>query len=546
MNRLGAYVLLLAAIACTTKEEVGTSDARLVTEGTVVGVDNPTFSSSGTAQDFNLGATYSLIGSSPTSSSPIWFVAYEDHTSAAPKTTLGWATASTALSGGFTTCFDNAGSCNSIDKTGITFDHWATNPQPTAAGNGTGLVFAAAVYASTSLLDHDQVMLMMDDTGGDHLGQSSGQAISVTDGAADGCDTGEMRAPYVTVDSTAFPGTPLIYVVWGRKGSGSWGACIRSFSVALNTLITDGPVSAGHGVGSLDREGFNDGQGGLIAQAADGMVSVAYTNQDNVPSTTSGCSSNTGLAWEMTSSSDGSHWATSSTIVHTSSFDWCALRTTPGTDSTAKVIKRLREYDFVLSSGGISYVAVNDTAQTIRLYMSATRGIKIPNMNATNDSPWREFCPTVTHGSGVVVNWTDPGDPCPNALVAPSTDVFRPMLTVDGNGQLSLAWWQRDDGMLHGPAFAKLMYIGNVLPRLGTATDPWQPSSSTPQVLQGAFDPAVGGLDKHDALGWYQTMPSTRSSYNECSGATDIEAYWTNPSFNGLQNIFTAPITLTP
>ena len=181
---------------------------------------------------------------------------------------------------------------------------------------------------------------------------------------------------------------PTYWAVWGHKGAGSWGGCIRSFTVDPSTgaiTFSGTPAGAGFTIDNMDREGLNDGQGALIVQANDGMATVVYSNQDNVPATTADCSSNTSIGWGSVSTTDGDDWTSHSQIFHSTNFAWCTL-TWIRSGANPKVIKGTREFDFVIAPDGNSYVAVNDSADSIRLFMSVTRGVPVPGLGAPNDN----------------------------------------------------------------------------------------------------------------------------------------------------------------
>jgi hypothetical protein len=339
--------------------------------------------------------------------------------------------------------------------------------------------------------------------------------------------------PDPTTANAVFPNppvvTPTFWVAWGHKGSGSFGGCARTYQFdSSGDPHAAGPASAGYTIDGMDVEGFGDGQGALVIQASDGMATVVYSNQDNVPATTASCNSNTSIGWGAVSTTNGDDWTDHSTIFHSTAFAWCTLTDSLG--ANPKVIKGRREFDFVIAPDGNSYVAVNDEANSIRLFMSTTRGVKVPNLGAPNDSPWREFCPTNTS------NWTDPGTHCGSGWF-PSEDsgltpveVFRPTLSADGNSAVALMWYQHVDAPGPGGTVVKVeteQEFAN-LPRLFNGS--YQMAGGGPTTIEAAFDPNPSGtsFDLHTALGLYNTMPASRVPTASCAGSTsnDIQPYW--------------------
>ncbi len=538
--RVVNLVLVIAAAACSgNHEDVGTGAQKLISLGSLVHVD----AADTTAEDHNLSGVFTQA-SSPTAPN-IYAVGFEnDETdySNLPNYPFGWAW-STSSSGSYTRCYDHATGCTALHTSAIS-DWYAWGGQPSLAADGVGNVAYVTLYKSSSTSGLDQVAVVMSHDGGETFGGSDGKMLSLTDGAGEGCDSGTQRLPNVAVDITTTP--PTYWAVWGHKGSGSFGGCIRSFTYdpTSDTVSTGGPAAAGYTIDNMEREGLDDGQGALIVQAADGMVTVAYDNQDNVASSCP--AGNNGMAWETVSTVNGADWTSKSRVVHTSTFDWCAIGNTDGTDdSTSRIIKGTREFDFIVAPDGNSYLAVNDTNDSIRLYMSATRGVKIPGIGATNDSPWREYC---DGGSGATSNWTAPGAACSTALVAPGTEVFRPVLSADGNSRISLMWYQRVDpvGGGHG---VEVEYMGNVAPRMQSspASGLQGGSFQGPTTLESFFDPNPSlYTDRHKALGFYMTMPSSRLAAAAALGTNDAQPYWTFVSSAPLRVIDTRSVTLTP
>jgi len=528
-------LVLLVACAVVKQEDVGSSSERLgVTMGAQTFVDNPSFVSG--IVDWNLAAAFT----SGAAIGPTWSITFEDHSPNQPM--FGWAFAGSA-SGPFTRCFDGAAGCNVIDKSQLVpFNSW--QGEPGAVGDALGDVVASFGYSSTTPGQGDQIAIVLSADGGRHFGDTPGRVMSVTQGVS-GCNTA-ARGSNVTIDPTTSP--PTVYVVWGSKGAGaySFGGCIRTFLISNGMLQNGGPITNGAPIANMDVECCqpSTGQGALLVQATDGMATVVYSNQDQVPATTSSgdCQSNRSIAWGSVSTVDGVHWTDHSRIFRTTTFEWCGLGTSNGVDDgSSTIIKGRREFDFIIAPDGNSYVALNDSVSTIRLFMSTTRGIKIPGANAPNDSPWREFCPSTVAGYGS--NWLNPGDgPCTafgGALVRGGQEVFRPTLAADGNSQLSLLFYVRNDSGGFGTTRAEVRYMGNVAPR--TAFNSW--------ITAPPLDifPANFGLllDPHVALGTYNSMPSTSLKAAGCNGRNDVEPYWTT-NISAAQAIASRSMTLVP
>jgi hypothetical protein len=279
----------------------------------------------------------------------------------------------------------------------------------------------------------------------------------------------------------------------------------------------------------MDMEGIGDSQGALVIQANDGMATVVYSNQDHVPNTTADCNNNTNIGWGAVSTTNGDDWTDHSTVFHSTTFAWCTVTDGSAPPGNPKIIKGRREFDFIIAPDGNSYVAVNDASDSIRLFMSTTRGVKVPNMGAPNDSPWREFCPSNTS------NWTDPGTHCGHGWF-PAEDtgltpaeVFRPTLSADGDGGVALMWYQTVQLISAGPPNfgVETQQEFASLPRLFNSS--YQMGGGGPTTIENGFDPnPSGAFNLHTALGFYNTMPASRRPTASCAGSSsdDIQPYW--------------------
>jgi hypothetical protein len=101
------------------------------------------------------------------------------------------------------------------------------------------------------------------------------------------CDPATEDLPDVTMDMTTSP--PTVWFVWRHNGSGSFGACVRRGVVSSGAITWLDKVRS---VGGMIRENeamTGMGQGGVRIVAGDGVVSIGYSDNDQLqtcPSTT--------------------------------------------------------------------------------------------------------------------------------------------------------------------------------------------------------------------------------------------------------------------
>jgi hypothetical protein len=399
-----------------------------------------------------------------------------------------------------------------------------------------GLNVAYVAVYTTSTPD-TQIAIVGSHDGGATFGAATNQVRSVTadgGGAGQGCNNGPSRSPTVAVDMTTasavFPNpptpTPTFWVAWGHNGAGTFGGCVRTYQFdSSGNLSAAGAAAGGFTIDNMAPEALGDSQGALIIQANDGMATVVYSNQDHVPSTTADCGSDTSIGWGAVSTTNGDDWTDHSEVFHTSNFAWCTVTDGSAFPGNPKVIKGRREFDFIIAPDGNSYVAINDAKDSIRLFMSTTRGVKVNGMGAPNDSPWREFCPNNAS------NWTDPGiHPCGTGWFpgegGTTEEVFRPTLSADGNSGVALMWYQTVQLPSPGPA------IFGIETQWDFASQPRMFGSTytSEQTIENGFDPNPSGttFDRHTAVGLYNTMPASRPATASCAGSTndDIQPYW--------------------
>jgi hypothetical protein len=131
------------------------------------------------------------------------------------------------------------------------------------------------------------------------------------------CDPATEDLPDVTFDYTTQPAT--LWVAWRHKNGSSYGACVRRGQVSPAGIQWLDHVRS---VGGMDREDdFNPsmGQGGIRIVAGDGVVSIGYSNNDQLAS----CPSTAliSMAWgTVTSYDNGQNWTPTSVAYHTTTF----------------------------------------------------------------------------------------------------------------------------------------------------------------------------------------------------------------------------------
>jgi hypothetical protein len=271
-------------------------------------------------------------------------------------------------------------------------------------------------------------------------------------------------------------------------------------------------------IGGMDKENNADafmGQGGMRIQAGDGVLAVAYSNNDEIDLCPN--QGTTSIRWGVVTSYDnGANWTTRSSIVHTDRFQGCTM--------SGRIQNSLRAFDFLRTQDGNYFVAINDTKKTVRLFTSEASGVRVSS--GEDNLAWRELCPGTPTFDGVldagtppVSAWTAPGVTCKKVVfhaVPKDSSLFMPTLGADGDDRVALTFFRTMDDKHVRP-----FLFANVGPR--SASLPWQAiglgNMMTPNPDAGAAGSAVLGQTMC-ALG--RTTPSSES----CSGAGPFYPFW--------------------
>jgi len=380
----------------------------------------------------------------------------------------------------------------------------------------------------------------------------------------DSCSNGEQDMPHAAFDYTTAP--PTLWVVWRHQGTklGSFGGCIRRFFLDVTGVLV--PLDDARDVEGMDLEDITGSQGGLKVQAGDGVVTVVYSNTDHLfkcPDT-----GEKGIAWGSVSSFDyGHNWVDNDRILHTEHFRWCVLDDPTKKKPTPIIQNSLRAFDFVRAPSGAYYVALNDSADSIRLFMSPSAGAKgwhcsglDPLCQQATIRTWFEWCPlTVTNPNDpqpVFTNWrriVDDNDPCPIVSFRGSAGVaIFPSLGVDGDGKLSLTYYVGDATL---PGTLNLRYAGLPNPQSSGINEQFAPSIAgpfgPPDGLKGIRETVVQplgsyfGIAPRSSLTGAISEPGCEGNQAVIQPSFDVFPFWVQRSGTD-PNVATTKVTLTP
>ncbi len=344
-----------------------------------------------------------------------------------------------------TTCnFDphNSAACNGGTNVSAppNFQHWLG--RGTVAAEGTArvangpqignrnVVYVGLVDTDGNISTAEKVALVVSNDGGTTFARFGSAQTIVVNQAGAGCDGGAQDFPNVTFDNTVDP--PLGVVVWRNKQHNSFGGCMQEFFIDSS----GNPQLIGQSVGidNMDRAGggVNQGQGYLKVLAADGVITVIYSNDDSLGDHECPDTTKTNIAWGAVNTfNGGAKWSKHTHIVETNDFVWCA--------DGATVQRGLKEYDAALGpDGNLFFIATTAEGQA-RLFMSALRGASVRDSDLPDDSTWREFCPTAS--TGPHGRWLQTGQHCATAAFN-ATSIIRPTLGFDTNARLLVGFYQ--------------------------------------------------------------------------------------------------------
>jgi hypothetical protein len=488
---ISVAALALALSACHRADQVATS-AQKLTISTVNAI----------------ASTVSIVRSGPNT----LVMGYEDGSG---LTRMGWAF-SVDNGQSWTPCNATGSPCAGvlppIGQSSI-LQGWLGRPSLVSDGNGN--VF----YATLSDTDGDlkngaeRVTLALSSDGGKTFGQA--QFVNFDPG----CSAGQQDQPTLALDRDT------LVIAWRNKTFNAFGGCIRRAHITTSPLSLSWSLGNSHGISNMDREGNGIPTGqALVVQArgdGSGVVSIVYSNNDHFD----GCpsSSKSSMAWASVTSYDGgATWTNHSRFTHTDSFQGCLKR------NGAKLQNVIRAFGFVRSpTDGHEWVAVNDSANTIRLFASATDG-----------ATWRELCgsPQVVWG-GV----SDPSQTAPACAVPFVTGadqfVYMPTLGVTSRGGIGLTFYQSEAG-------GTWSYVSraNKAP-LDPLTSSWNPAWPGSNALTTGI--SLPSADTDFRFGQYASTAVDTIDPCEPSTITLFPA-WTQSDSNGNQQIATTGFGIVP
>jgi len=176
----------------------------------------------------------------------------------------------------WSTCdVSNPSNCNGGTVTGGGVQTWLGKGGVAADGHGD-VVYVSLASDVANATSADLVVAMVSTTDGTTYTHGA-QLVNASGGE---CDPATEDAPDVTVDMTTSPET--FWFVWRHNGAGNFGGCVRRAKLASGSLVWLDEVRS---VGGLDKEddlNSAEGQGGLRIAAGDGIVSIGYSNNDQL------------------------------------------------------------------------------------------------------------------------------------------------------------------------------------------------------------------------------------------------------------------------
>ncbi len=324
--------------------------------------------------------------------------------------------------------------CNGtgVDTSRITnFKAFLRHPTLVSDGSAT-LVYATLADTDGNSATAERVVLVLSTDGG----STFDTAFPAND---DGCSDGEQDMPHAVFDYSTAP--PTLWVVWRHNGSGaSFGGCIRRFFVDIPSHAIV-PIDSPLDISGMDREGNGFGsQGGLMVQAGDGIVTVAYANSDEDDACPTG--EHHGRAWATVSSVNNAHdFTDNSRIFHSDHWHSCLNQ-----PSFARVQNSIRDFDFVRTPTGIEYAVIADTPKTVRFFMNPAGGVEGFRDITSNLNGWREWCPGTalsTATNGPTSNWKRFQDgPCATPFSSSGPPfhfhTMLPSIASDGNDRVTI------------------------------------------------------------------------------------------------------------
>jgi len=445
----------------------------------------------------------------------------------------GWATSTNNVTSfglvcGFngTTFAGPKGACKAVPTAGIPqFSTWAGDTTLVADGYGNLVYISLANRANPPGGAANYVAAVVSTDGGKTFdGATVTNAGNGTGGCGVNVGNDQVDQPDATFDYSTSP--PTLWVAWRHRDNAgaTWGACFRRG--VIDTTVKPATIHWVHGPEQVRGLGAIT-QAALRIRAGDGVVTVIYNTNPNIPQNGNGCPDSTlnTVQWASVDTfNNGVDWTDNTEIFHSDVYRWCVL--TPTTAFTS-----IRSFDAFRSRTGMLYVILNDSANTIRVFMSPAGGVNGWENFGSGIRPWFEWCSgTLTSNvmAGPTWNWkkADTG-PCKTAAFnGAGGSVLQPSIAADGRGRVAVTYYESNAAMMGMAADTQLrvMYQQNL--------DIQRPGSAWKSAPLTAFFSMAMSASFGRPLGDYQAIavkPSrdTRAWRPGCTDLGDFFPVWT-------------------
>lgn len=236
---------------------------------------------------------------------------------------------------------------------------WAGDPQIAADPSQPQVVVAANLANSIQNANADPDLVVVSTS------LDGGRTFIQTQIASTGaCAGGVQDMEAIAFDPTTSPAT--LWVAWRHVVNqlATAGACVVAGHVDASTGAVLWTTPARQ-VPNLDHQDTLWGIGGVMIQAGDGIVTLAYSNTDH---TFFNCEQDRELRWfTVSSGDDGATWGPNNLVHHTTSFEWCLFNN--------QILNTIRAFGFVRGVDGIYWMAVHDSHESIRVFESFDLGV---------------------------------------------------------------------------------------------------------------------------------------------------------------------------
>ena len=471
-----------------------------------------------------VGAQISISSNNPNLDTPsaatpaanTYIVAAEDHARHLPV----WVR-STTNGATWNTCdVTNPSNCNTVPVPMAPRQvGWGFSSKPVVAANGLGdvVVVYLGFSATASSTTPDLVIIQ---TSADN-GATFQHAAVVNDNTGGNCNSALEDSPDVTFDLTTSP--PSFWILWRHESGSSFGGCVRQGQFVSHVLHWLDYPSGVSGMVKENGADPNMGQGGMRIQAGDGIVTVGYSDNDEMVACPSVSTMN--ITWgTVTWSTQLSQWGNTSKVYRSGAFVSCPF---------GSVQNGIHSFDFLRAPDGTYYFAIADTGSPSTLHLFASGGSGTPVYGGPQ-FVWREFCPgyqdTPDGGpipGGPASTWTRPGVSCPTGPFFVANALMFPTLVADGMNRVGLL-----DYALSSASSVVPTFWGGVSPRVATAS--W----TAPTPVGNTFGASGTNLLNHTAM-----TTGTVPSASTCGASAGFFPIWVQIS-GSSSFLQTAAITM--